>query len=187
MSKRSQDGRPLLVVPIAGLEEKEYPFAFVADAEELGLEDSYRGEIRVNGVVSKVGGQFFLNGDIAALQTGECDRCLQPTEKSIERDFAVYYRVGIAEEDSDGEDAGNDEVRMIAPEESSIVLDDDIRQTLHLQIPMKNLCSEDCKGLCPQCGKNLNNEQCECSSGPVDPRWAKLAGLFNKDSEADTN
>lgn len=186
MSKRGLEGRPLLVIPIAGLEEKEYPFSFVSDAEELGVEDSYRGEIKIKGVVSKVGGQFFVNGNITASQFGECDRCLQATEKSIEEDFAVYYRTGVAEQDADDDDAGDD-VRVIAPEESSIDLDEDIRQVLRLQVPMKNLCSEDCKGLCPECGKNLNNEQCECESGPVDPRWAKLAGLFNKDSEADTN
>ncbi len=188
MGKRSQERHSQLAVPIAGLEEKEYPFEFCVSADELEVEEFYKGEITISGVVSKVASQFFVNGHLSAVQIGDCDRCLMPTEKVIEEDFALYYRVSVAEHDAEeDEDSSEDSVRVLAPEDSTIQLDDDIRQTLRLQIPMKNLCEDECKGLCPQCGTNLNQGDCNCSDGPIDPRWAKLAGLFNKDPDADKN
>ncbi|HEX9975852.1 MAG TPA: DUF177 domain-containing protein [Dehalococcoidales bacterium] len=53
-----------------------------------------------------------------------------------------------------------------------------IRQYTLLAIPMKPLCQEDCAGLCPTCGANLNEKQCQCPPAPVDPRWAKLTILM---------
>ena len=52
-----------------------------------------------------------------------------------------------------------------------------VRQRALLVIPMKPLCREDCAGLCSECGRNLNLEQCGCTERPVDPRWAVLTGL----------
>jgi uncharacterized protein len=54
-----------------------------------------------------------------------------------------------------------------------------IRQYTLLSIPMKPLCQTDCAGLCPTCGTNLNEEQCQCLPKPVDPRWAKLDRLMS--------
>jgi len=54
-----------------------------------------------------------------------------------------------------------------------------IRQYTLLSIPMKPLCQEDCAGLCPTCGANLNKEQCQCPPKPVDARWAKLTRLMS--------
>ncbi|MFC1871641.1 DUF177 domain-containing protein [Chloroflexota bacterium] len=55
-----------------------------------------------------------------------------------------------------------------------------VRQYALLVIPMKPLCREDCSGLCPECGQNLNQGLCHCPPQPVDPRWAVLTKLSNK-------
>ena len=71
-----------------------------------------------------------------------------------------------------------DEVQVLAPNTVHIDISDDIRQMILLSIPLKLLCNEDCKGLCPKCGKNRNNEQCDCREDQADPRWQGLAGLI---------
>lgn len=189
MGKRHDEGRPLMVVPITGLDDKEYPFEFDITPEELHLEEFYDGPIRIDGHVSKVGSQLYVNGELDAVRIGECDRCLTKTRDDVEVDFAIYYRIAPTSEEDDIEDDedDSDRIRTLHPEDHALVLDDEVRQTLRLQIPMKNLCRKDCKGLCPSCGAVLNEEECSCSGRPVDPRWAKLEGLFDKDTEADKN
>jgi uncharacterized protein len=72
------------------------------------------------------------------------------------------------------------------PEESGVFIIDEqhildlteaARQYSLLAIPMKALCKKDCAGLCPTCGKNLNEGKCRCPSVKIDPRWSKLAEL----------
>jgi uncharacterized protein len=49
-----------------------------------------------------------------------------------------------------------------------------------LSLPARSLCGEDCKGLCPRCGKNLNSESCNCDAAPADPRWSALSDLASR-------
>jgi uncharacterized protein len=66
-------------------------------------------------------------------------------------------------------------------------LDEELREVLILEMPMRFLCSEDCPGLCPKCGKPKRDGSCNCSEKEIDPRWAKLAKLrdsFPKDPES---
>jgi uncharacterized protein len=62
-------------------------------------------------------------------------------------------------------------------EQHILDLTEALRQGILLSLPMKPLCREDCAGLCPQCGQNLNEAACGCKTESVDPRWAKLAGV----------
>ena len=72
-------------------------------------------------------------------------------------------------------------------EHNIIDLTEAIRQYALLAIPMKPLCREDCAGLCPTCGGNLNQSSCNCLPKPVDPRWSKLLELALADTEASIN
>lgn len=175
----------LLVIPIANLEEREYPFDFTIDADALELGSFYRGEISIDGSISRVASQYYLSGRITAEQIGECDRCLIETERKVEAEFSLYFQVsGDAPEVESGEeseDAGG--IYRLRADEHAIVLDDEIIETLRLAYPMKNLCREDCKGLCSSCGTDLNKNTCNCSKGTIDPRWSKLEGLFPEDTE----
>jgi uncharacterized protein len=58
-----------------------------------------------------------------------------------------------------------------------------LREQFQLTLPMKPLCAQACRGLCPQCGTNLNRSQCACKPVWVDPRLAALEGLLNRDKE----
>ena len=62
-------------------------------------------------------------------------------------------------------------------------MQDVIRQYVLTEVPIKPLCSEECPGLCPECGTNLNREKCKCESTPMDPRWGALANLLTDHQE----
>jgi len=56
----------------------------------------------------------------------------------------------------------------------------DVREFALLSVPMKKLCKENCKGLCPKCGSDLNKEKCKCITEEIDPRWKPLMNLKDK-------
>ncbi|HYU46996.1 MAG TPA: DUF177 domain-containing protein, partial [Terriglobales bacterium] len=62
----------------------------------------------------------------------------------------------------------------------SLLLEDALREQVLLALPLKMVCREDCKGLCPHCGKNLNESQCSCAERLDDPRWAALKEIRDK-------
>jgi uncharacterized protein len=71
----------------------------------------------------------------------------------------------------------------MSPGQTVIDMADDVRQTVLLAVPLKNVCREDCRGLCPQCGRNLNDGACDCKETRVDGRWDKLKELQNNNSK----
>jgi uncharacterized protein len=106
-----------------------------------------------------------------------CARCVEPVEIPLFADFDLIFRpVGV--------DGGAPERAITAPEteigyyqEDSLALEDVLREQVLLSLPVRTLCKEDCKGLCPRCGSNRNTQPCTCDEGPNDPRWEALAGL----------
>jgi uncharacterized protein len=90
----------------------------------------------------------------------------------------VYlFRVNFDESESERE-----EVVYIHPGTDKIDLDKDIRDYALLAVPMKQLCSDDCKGLCLKCGKNLNEGLCDCTEEIIDPRWEAIQKLKTKNN-----
>jgi len=117
------------------------------------------------------------------LSTGlelQCARCLEPVEQDVAREFELLYRPL-------GADAGRDELSVTDAEAEigyyqgdGILLEDVLREQVLLALPLKITCRADCKGLCPHCGKNLNQEQCSCSVPMEDPRWAALKDVRSR-------
>ncbi len=121
-----------------------------------------------------------LRGHLSAGLELQCARCLEPVKHAIERDFELLYRPL-------GTDAGRDELSVTDAEAEigyyqgdGLLLEDVLREQVLLALPLKITCREDCKGLCPHCGKNLNQEQCSCSHEVEDPRWAALKDVRSR-------
>jgi uncharacterized protein len=119
-------------------------------------------------------------GDLCTSLELACARCLEPVVEKVKRDFDLLYRPR-------GADAGKDEISVTTTEAEvsyyegeGLLLEDVLREQVLLAMPLKTICREDCKGLCPQCGKNLNLEQCSCSDVAEDPRWAALKDIRSK-------
>ena len=109
-----------------------------------------------------------------------CARCLDPVVRDVASSFDLLYRpLGI--------DAGAHE-RSVAEADTEIgyyageglQLQDVLREQVLLAVPLKAVCREDCKGLCPHCGRNLNLESCQCGPAHPDARWQALKDLKNK-------
>ena len=121
-----------------------------------------------------------IQGRLATRLELSCARCLEPVMQDVKREFELLYR-------PQGADAGRDEMSVTDAEAEisyyegeGILLDDVVREQVLLSAPLKVTCREDCKGLCPQCGTNLNQEQCSCAAVQEEPRWAALKEIRGK-------
>lgn len=179
---REMKHRPAMEIGISGLTDGDYPFAFETPAQRIGLDESFPGIVRIAGTLRKVSTQYFLNGTIQAVYEGDCDRCLTPIHREVALPIAIYYRTGFNDRHPD-DDADDVEMVTLAPDAETIELDDDVRQAILLDRPLKMLCTELCLGLCSGCGVDLNRERCKCDGAEIDPRWAKLAQMLKKPDE----
>ena len=139
------------------------PFEFSATTENLFGEDlsaeGFIGDVKISGKVEEVGKNFVVRGQIDCTKTFTCDRCLtQATENQV-HEFEEEF----------------DQSEVV---EDLIDITELLRDTLLAGQPMKNLCKADCKGLCPVCGANLNDGECECDKFIVDSRLAALKDFY---------
>ena len=117
-----------------------------------------------------------LEGQLAFEMELACSRCVEPVAISVSRDIQAVLL--LQRVDTDGEVELNDEQLDESYLDGDVIdLPELIREQMLLSLPPKALCSEDCKGLCPGCGVDLNHEECTCDGPPPDPRLAPLADL----------
>jgi uncharacterized protein len=121
-----------------------------------------------------------VQGSLSTTLESFCARCLDPLTQDVSRVFDLLYR-------PQGADAGRDEISVTDAEAEisyyegdGISLDDVVREQILLAVPLKLTCREDCKGLCPHCGKNRNVEDCTCAVTLEEPRWAALKEIRSK-------
>jgi len=105
-----------------------------------------------------------------------CARCVEPVPIPLRGNFDLIFRPRAADAEPGERSITADETEIGYYEESGLSLEDVVREQVLLSLPGRTLCKEDCKGLCPRCGQNLNLEACKCNS-TSDSRWNALAGL----------
>ena len=121
--------------------------------------------------------QFRLVGDVKTVLELPCSRCLEPFRSPVDSHFDLRYQPH-AENTGEGErEVEEDDLTTAFYRNDEIDLGQLMEEQFYLSLPMKPLCADDCKGLCPQCGKNLNRETCDCKRGWEDPRFAALREL----------
>lgn len=109
-----------------------------------------------------------------------CARCVEPVALPLAGEFDLIFRPEEADA-SPGERAITpDETEIGYYQESGLLLEDVVREQVLLSLPGRTLCKEDCKGLCPRCGQNLNLATCSCGEAPANPQWNALADLASK-------
>lgn len=121
-------------------------------------------------VVTRVQGGVLVQGTLSSRLEQECVRCLEPSEHSIDLKLEETFRLP-------GTNPQIDTLYQVG-ENGKLDLTPILREQSWLAIPMKPLCHPDCRGLCPQCGANLNQEECACERTHVDPRLAALRELL---------
>ncbi|MBM6870862.1 DUF177 domain-containing protein [Pseudoflavonifractor phocaeensis] len=162
--------RSILTVPGAKL-----PFSFEMDLSDLDFfgEKPLKNPVRVKGEVRNMAGALLLTGSASTVLDVICDRCLKPFSEEMEVPVETLVAESVENADSDE----GDEIVLL--EDGEIDLDEVFETAVVLAMDVKHVCSEDCKGLCPGCGVNLNEEACKCKPEP-DPRFAALAQLLDK-------
>ena len=155
---------------------KDYPVSFDFDSLKVRGQSypvSHKEPFILH--VSKTDKDLSIKGEKTVSLLIPCDRCLDDVENTFQ--LSIDYILQSNTEESDGiEDA--DEFNFI----DGCMLDVDrlIKDELVVALPTKNLCREDCKGLCPVCGTNLNHGSCNCDKKVLDPRMAAIKDIFRE-------
>ncbi len=144
---------------------------FVIDDEIFLSKTHLHKDISFSGDIFKVEDSVLLNGTIKYIFATECARCLTPFDNTVETKFEANLVHQLDENDE------SDEIQLKISE-GCVDLEEVIKQMIYLSMPMKSVCKKDCKGICPNCGVNLNLEKCKCEDNLTDPRFDKLKDLL---------
>jgi uncharacterized protein len=138
-----------------------------------GTELRFSSPLAISGQAQWVtSGGVLVNVSLLGQTAQKCRRCLDPVTVPLEEELTLLF---VAPgENSEGED---DSVRLLPQGASELELDGAIREELILSHWPYAVCREDCRGLCPRCGVNRNQESCQCSGEELDPRWDALRAL----------
>ena len=147
-----------------------FDYAFSMADVAIGGEQPFVSPVHVVGEVNNRAGIVTLSATASYTYDAPCDRCAERTV----RDTSVPVEHALVKALENGPDDEYIEVPDL-----KLDLDALVREDILLALPTKYLCKEDCKGLCPLCGQNLNKGQCSCSA-PKDPRWDVLSQLLDQ-------
>ena len=152
----------------------ELPFSTSVDLSDLcyGISYPVTEPVKAEGTVRNTAGVLQMRGEITTCIHGTCDRCATEFDRDVEFPLDVVLVTEMANEE-------NEDEWVFPLEGDSADLDDIVRTVFVLNLDSKLLCSEDCKGLCHRCGKNLNEGPCSCQK-ELDPRFAALKQLLEK-------
>lgn len=167
-------------IDVKDLAQGKKSFDYVLQAEEIRLdEDSLRvaSPLRVSGEMSLRRDEVFVNGVMRGRIEATCDRCLRWVPLFNDLDFdarlmpaASYYRNHTAE-------LHNEDLGYSVFDDEAIDLDELVREQLLLSLPVRLLCEAECRGLCSECGADLNHQQCACDTRAIDSRWNALTAM----------
>lgn len=156
------------------------PFCVKSEPENtdfLGDEFKFPEGLLIEGKITNNTKSLHLSANVKGKVRVLCARCLSPVIKDV--DFKISE---ILVKDSETDLTEEDDVIIFSG--YSLDIDDIVINNFLMNVSGKYLCKEDCKGLCPKCGRDLNIEECDCSDDDIDPRWAALAEIMkNSDTE----
>ena len=122
-------------------------------------------------------GDLRVRGKLTVEMAFECDRCLGRARFPLDAAFDLIYRPSssLAREEEVEIDESETEIGFY--EDGGLELNEILREQVLLALPMQRVCSEDCKGICPICGRNRNETACDCRVEKTDDRWGALRNL----------
>ena len=157
--------------------DKAYePGAFPAD------QDTFRvvAPIALGFDVYKDKDQFRLTGRVKTTLEMPCSRCLETFSWPVDAEFDLRYQPHTANTGEGEREVEEDDLTTAFYQNDEIDLEHLMREQFYLALPMKPLCTDDCKGLCVMCGTNLNRSTCDCKRDFDDPRFDALRALKSK-------
>lgn len=165
----------MMIIKISNLRDGEHTLQFDESSELVGLTEPFEGDVRLNVKLQKSHSQVIIDADLKLVCTYDCDRCGNTFTEDLETNYRIVYMFGKEPVESEAIN-----IVYLPVDTDKIDLKPELRDYALLAVPMKKLCSVECKGLCPKCGKNLNEGNCDCPENSIDIRWQPLADLKDK-------
>ncbi len=152
-------------------ENSSLPLSYALDLSDVEYMGLYplKKPVEINGVIENKASLVRLGAEISYEYDAPCDRCGKDTVKSHTVLVDKSLASSIEGEDSD--------TILLVPD-MKLDLDEFLYSEVIMSLPMKQVCTEKCKGICTKCGKNLNEGKCDCVEKEIDPRLAALAELL---------
>jgi uncharacterized protein len=169
-------------IELSSLPGKTGKFAHIYAPGELLLEDKRVRLVaapKVSGQITRNERKVVVEGQLNAVVSVECDRCLKPIDLPIDTEFKVEYVTPATYNASDIAELTEDDLALSVFEGEIVSIDEIVREQILLAVPSHAVCDENCKGLCPICGTDLNVTSCACQETEIDPRWQGLKELVN--------
>ena len=160
--------------------EKEQRFAHTFQPNELSVEDSdlrLIGPAEISGRIRRKGDEVELVGQLQTKFETVCARCLKPVTIPLAAHFDERFATAVSWGAEEQHELASEDLNLSVFDGEAIDLSQLVREQLLLAKPAQVLCREDCQGLCPVCGADMNINACECEAQQVDSRWEKLKDL----------
>jgi uncharacterized protein len=122
-------------------------------------------------------GEIRVEGDLSVVVDAACDRCLEAIQVPIEHHFDLIYMPADEAAAVDEQETGQAGIEVGYYEGGRLDVEEMLREVALLALPMRLVCSEACKGICPMCGQNRNQSDCACAPRVPDERWSQLKSL----------
>lgn len=160
-------------------EIQEGTHSLVLDGRESALvveeeADRVLRGFRFDGEVSFDGRDYRVRGSLTGDLESACDRCLTRFARPVRGEVKVR---AVLPESPDLDEEAAEEAVILLGADRRLDLAGPFAGAVLLELPIKNVCREDCAGICPVCGANRNRESCDCRTSSGDPRWGALRGL----------
>jgi DUF177 domain-containing protein len=169
-------------VSLQALELKPVIFKIDLPAGEIDFEAKLKqsSALHVEGkaeLLNESLGEIRVTGDLSVQIENVCDRCAEPATCLIANHFDLIYMPAKEANASTEDEIDQGAIEVGYYDGNGLELNDVLREVVLLALPMQLLCREDCKGVCPSCGENLNLTACGCQPEMADDRWSKLKML----------
>lgn len=177
-----------MFISVQALEAEEVVFseALAPGRIDFGAEISQSGVLNAKGRAElieedhghkQVVRDIRLVGDFHGQFQVACARCLDPVLTALDEKFDLLYRPLRAGKQGEEVAINEADTEIGFYQGNGVELDDVIKEQVLLAMPVRSLCQQDCRGLCPHCGVNLNQGSCTRQTQTVDPRWDALQGI----------
>ena len=176
-----------MLLDLTRYREPQSHFSRTFTPEEVAQDgDAYRivAPVALDFDIHKDKEKFRLEGTARTELELSCSRCLEPFRMPVDTEFDLRFLPASEMPTVEEREMEDEDVDISYYRDDQIDLNELLREQFYLALPMKPLCTEDCKGLCPQCGTNLNIGTCSCAVEWEDPRLAPLKGLARPRGES---
>ncbi|MDQ4078894.1 MAG: DUF177 domain-containing protein [Chloroflexota bacterium] len=147
---------------------------------ELVVQEPIRGKVKF----TKIPQGILVTGKLETVLEVNCNRCLEPFDQPVVIELEEEFHPSMDLVTGASLPQGQEDDKATFIDEKHIIdLTEVVRQDFLLALPTTPLCRAECKGLCPQCGLNLNEGQCDCPTESIDPRWDVLKALLDAEED----